>query len=805
MPNLFRDAAHGFRLLLKTPSLTALAVLALGLGVGVNASIFSLSNALLYRPLLVPDLDRLIVVHATRKGADSIERISLADVLEWRAATQTIDSVSAVARATMNLTGSGEPIALEAARVSPPFFQALGAQPELGRSFLPTEEEKGSDHVVVLAHSFWETRFGMTPDILRRTIKLDGEEYQIVGVMPKDVQYPAAVQLWLPAAFSIQEKGAHAAFPYTLVGRLKPGVTIEKARSEFQALALRSEQKYPDSHANRGARVALLRKMVNGPEVEPFMRMLNGAALFVLLIACADVAGLQYARLSGRTREIAIRSAIGAGRARLIGQFLTESLVLAALGAGIGVLCGYWGAYVLRSSLPAEVARYVPGWSRLGIDRFALVYALGLSVAAGIVSGVAPAWFGSRTNLVDTLKTGGRGTTGNRSRQRIRSVLVVSEMVLTAVLLIGAGLMVSGVRSLAEPGRDLHPESALTLRIDLPDSRYAKAGQRARMQEDLLSAFSSLPGVSSVAFGNRLPYAGSGPAAAFTIQEQPVPRPGTEPAAQMQVIGGAYFETLRIRPEQGRLFDRRDGAGAPKVAIISEHLARRYFAGLDPLGKHLLCGSGEPVTVVGVVADIRQDPWDHKIDPVIYRPFRQAPAASVHFLVRTSADPRTLIPAAREKVARIDPEQPVKDTMTYAKVIDDTMVGLRYVASMMAVFAIIGLLLSAAGVYGVMAYAVSERTHEIGLRMALGANRTDVVWAFGRWGLMLAGAGLGFGVPAALGFASLLEGLLFGVGAYDPASFLGGVLVLCSAVALACYVPLRRALAVDPIVTLRAE
>jgi putative ABC transport system permease protein len=380
-------------------------------------------------------------------------------------------------------------------------------------------------------------------------------------------------------------------------------------------------------------------------------------------------------------------------------------------------------------------------------------------------------------------------------------------MVLTVVLLIGAGLMVSGVQRLAEPGRDIHPERSLTLRIDLPESRYPLPQQRAHIQEELLNAFASLPGAGSVAFGNWLPYAMSSGAMPFTVEEQPPARPGTEPTAQMQVVGGAYFQNLNIRLERGRLFDDRDGAGAPPVAIVSEHLARRFFPGQDPLGKHLRADlrttPGKPATIVGVVADIRLDPWDHAIDPVIYRPFRQSPKGAAQFLVRTSGDPQALIPAAREQVARIAPNQPVRDIMTYAKVIDDSLVGLRYVASMMAVFGVIGLLLSAAGIYGVMAYSVSERRHEIGVRMTLGARSTDIVWMLGRWGLTLTGVGLGIGVPAAFGLASLLANLLFGVGAYDPVSFAGGVLVLCAAVMFACYVPVRRALAVDPIMTLR--
>lgn len=809
MRSLIQDARYGLRVLLKSPGLTAVATLALGLGVGVNTAVFSLADVLLYRPLLVPDLERLATVHATRKGSSEMLGVSLPDVLNWRAGASTMESLSTVSRLRLSLTGSGEPERLEAARVSPEFFRALGAQLAIGRPFLPQEEEKGRDHVVILTHSLWESRYGKNPEVLKRTIKLEGEEYQIVGVAPKDLEYPNGVQLWVPASFSVEQKSAHSIFSYSLIGRLKPGLSIEQANAEFQSLAQRSEREHPDSHANRSARVDLVRKVLMGPEVEPFMRMLTGAVLFVLLIACADVASLQFARLSGRTHEIAIRSAVGAGRGRLMRQFLMESALLAAVGAAAGIICGYWGTYVLRSSLPANVARYTPGWSRLGIEWHALFYALGVSAAAGIAAGVAPAWFASQTNLVDMLKAGGRGASGTRARRRIRSVLVASQIALTVVLLIGASLMVRGVQHLAEPGQDIHPESVLTLHLELPESRYQKPEQRVRFQEQLLAAFGALPGAGPAAFGSWLPYAVYGGGAPFTVEEQPPPRPGAEPTALLQVVGGAYFQNLRIGLERGRWFDQRDGEGAPEAAVISDHLARRYFPGEDPLGKHLRIGArhapGKPAVIVGVVADIRLNPWDHDIEPVVYRPFRQAPDRFVHFFLRTTRDPHALMAAAREQVTRLDPDQPVRDIMTYAKVIDDNLVGLRYVATMMAVFGAIGLLLSAAGIYGVMAYSVSERTREIGLRMALGARATTVVWMLGRWGLTVTGVGLAVGVSAALGLANLLQNMLFGVGMYDPASFAGGVMVLLGAVMLACYVPARRALAVDPIVTLRTE
>jgi putative ABC transport system permease protein len=802
---MLHDLRYALRILRKSPGFTAIAVLALGLGVGVNTAVYSLTSVLIYRPLLVPDLDRLITVQATREGSNSSQDVSAPDLVDWRAESHTVENLAAVSRRILTLTGGGEPVSVVAGRVSPAFFDALGVKPSLGRAFLPAEEKPGNDRVLLLSHSLWQARYQADAAILGRTLKLNGEDYQVLGVMPRDFEYPPGVQLWVPAAFTNDERSAHASFSLELIGRLKSGASLAQADAEFRLLAQRSARKYPDSHAGRSARVALLREFVNGDEAKPFMRMLTGAVLFVLLIACANVAGLQFARISLRTREVAVRSAVGAARSRLIRQFLVESLLLGGLGALAGLAFAQWGTSILRGALPASVARYVPGWSRLAIDGHALIYAIVTALAAGIAAGIAPAWLASKASLLEGLREGGRGMSGGRARQRIRGILVVTEIVLAAVLLIGAGLMVSGVQNLTEPAPGIRPERALILRVSLPETRYPTAARQARFEDQLLLSLASLPGAESAALSSALPYASGSHPATFVIEGRPLPKPGTEPAAQRQAVSVDYFQNLRIRLLRGRLFDARDGETAPPVALISQHLARRYFAGENPIGQRLRIGQVPWCTIIGVVADIRRDPWDHDIAPVIYRPFLQDPSPRVHFLVRAAGDPNGLVPAARAQLARLDPDQPVEDIKTYRKAIDDRLVGLRYVASMMAVFGALALLLSAVGVYGITAYSVSERTHEIGLRKALGAQDRAIVWMVARWGILLLGCGLALGVPAALGLASLLQNLVFGVGAYDPVSFISGILLLAVAAFAACYLPVRRALSVDPIVTLRAE
>ena len=401
----------------------------------------------------------------------------------------------------------------------------------------------------------------------------------------------------------------------------------------------------------------------------------------------------------------------------------------------------------------------------------ALPYAMGLSVASGALAGIAPALLASRADLVEGLKAGGRGMSASRGRQRIRGTLVVTEMVLAVVLLVGAGLMVNGVQRLAEPGPNIHPEKVLTLWMNLPETRYPKPQQQARFQDDVLHRFASLPGVRSAALASALPYASPPSEVIFAIEGRAVPPAGTEPSGERAAVSAAYFENLRIQLQKGRLFDDRDRDGAPSVAIVSQHLARRYFAGEDPVGRRVRLGPADAknpwCTIVGVVADIRRNPWDHEIDPVIYQPFRQAPGQRAYFVLRTAGDPLALVGAARAEVARVDPDQPVQDIRTYRKTMDHALVGLVYVASMMAVFGVIALLLSAAGVYGVMACSVAERAREIGLRMALGAQDRDVVWMVGRWGVLLTAGGLALGIPAAFGLAGLLKNLVYGVGAHD--------------------------------------
>ncbi len=807
LPKTLRYSA---RMLAKSPGFTAVAVLALGLGIGANTAIYSLADVLLFRPLELPDLDRVVTVIGTQKAnKKSFDRVAPADFLDFQRQTRTIENLGAGVEANLNLTGDGEPERVASARASVSFFKALGAQPAEGRIFLNGEDTPGQDRVVILGHALWTGRFASDPHILKRTIQLEGQAYRVVGVMPKDFRYPPGVDLWIPLAMDANERRQRAAMQFDVVGRLKDGVSVAQANSELEALAERVSELDPESHRHRTVRVELLREYVSGNLVADFMMMLMGSVAFVLLIACSNVANLQFARVSLRSKEMAIRTALGASRFRLLRQFLLESSLLGILGAMVGLLFAYWGLDIMRTGLPAEVQRYLPGWERLGINSRVLWFTLVAAILAGVVSGIVPAWFGSRADLNETLKESGRGTSSGVRRHRIRSVLVVGQIVLALVLMVGAGLIAKGSALVTDPAPGLDPAHALSMRISLPESKYAGQTEIAAFEERLVRSLQTISGASAAAVATNLPYSGNSTGANFTIEGRDARESGTPPSAINNCISADYFHALHLPLRAGRSFTDRDGKDAPLVAIVSRSLANQYFPGTNPIGRHIKIGlpsmDSPWLTIVGIVADLRRDPFDKFYRPAMYRPYQQHASRSFDALIRTSGDPKALSAAARAQVSGIDPEQPVYEFKTLAELFNNQLAGLRFLAVLMGVFGFVALFLASIGVYAVMAYSVNERTHEIGVRMALGARQPDVVWMVVRRGLVLTGTGLLIGLPVTLGMARLLANLLFGVNEYDPATFGKGLVVLAGAALLACYIPARRATRVDPMVTLRTE
>lgn len=807
---MVQNLRYAIRMLSKNPGFTAAAVLALGLGIGANSAIYSLADVLIYRPLLIPDIDRaVIVVGSAKTNRKAFDQVSPADFIDFERDVRSIEQLAAATQTSLNITGDGEPERVSGARVSAGFFTGLGAQPALGRMFLASEDSPGANLEAILSHSLWRNHYASDPNILARGIRLEGQTYRIVGVMSKDFSYPPDTDLWIPMAMDARERNMRTAGILTVIGRLKPGSSLTAARAEVEALGERIAERFPESHRNRAYRVELLREYVSGNLVADFVRMLLASVAFVLLIACSNVANLQLARVSMRSKEIAVRAALGAGRFRIVRQFLTESVLLGLLGAGLGVVLAYWGLALMRPALPASVVRQLPSWNRLGVDSHVLLFTLTIATLASLIAGIVPAWFGSRADLNETLKESGRGTSTSARRHRLRGALVVGQIVLALVLLVGAGLLAKGSRLVSDPAPNLDPATALTMRMTLADSKYARPVDVAAFEQKFVPALRALPGVTAATLVSNIPYSGSWGNVNFTIEGRDPRAAGPSATAVNQRISPDYFRAFHLPLREGRGFTEADGRDAPNVAIISRAFANRFFAGQSPLGRRVKVGlaseGSDWMTIVGVASDVRQIPFDKTYRPVLYRPFQQWPARGFDVLIRTSGDPKQLEAAARARLTAIDPDQPIFQLKTLDQLFDDQLSGFRFLSVLMGIFGLVALFLSGIGVYAMMAYSVNERTHEIGVRMALGARAADVLWLVVRRGLVLTAIGLAIGLPATIALARLIANLLFGVNEYDPAVFATGLVVLTGAAALASYIPARRATRVDPIITLRTE
>jgi putative ABC transport system permease protein len=626
--------------------------------------------------------------------------------------------------------------------------------------------------------------------------------------MGKDVDFPPSAQLWVPLAMDAKEKAIRNSHYVSPLARLNPGVSMAEAQAEMRTIQGRIQEAFPQTEKGWIARVVPLRNFAAGEYSRQYSILLWWAVLFVLLIACANVANLQLARSTARQKEFAVRAALGAGRWRVVRQLLTESVLLSLAGAGIGLVLAEWGIDLILSHMPPEVARYIPAWKHIGLDREAFAYSLGIALLAGLVSGIAPAFQSSKLDLNEELKEGGRSSTAGRARHRLRNAFVVAEVALSLILLMGAGLMVKGVRSLINLNQNFAPESVLTMRIQLPESKYKDPPARVRFYEQALQQLEAVPRIKSAAVVTRVPFGDGGLTDDFTVEGKPT-KPGELHSAHFESISSNYFRLMNIPLLRGREFTDQDAADSTPAAVISENLARRYWPGENPLGKKLKRGledSKNPwATVVGVVGEIKYDPWDRADFPVLYLPFRQAPHSYSYVTIRTEGDPTSFIAAVRSRIASVDPDQPIFDIFTLEKVIRNQILGLSYVAVMLTVTGVIALVLAAVGVYGVMAYAVTERTHEIGVRIALGARPRDVVRLVLTRGVFITAVGVAIGLPISVLLARLLASLLFGVAATDLATFFDITLLLSAIALLACYIPARRAMLVDPMIALRYE
>ena len=810
MNTLWQDARYGMRMLRKSPGFTLVAIFALALGIGANSAIFSVVNAMMLRPLPYADPDRLVVVWETNPNLSSTflrthNEASPANFRDWREQNTVFESIGAYRWNTFNLTGTDSPEQLLGNRATASLFRTLGVKPLVGRTFTEEEDAAGAARTVVLSYGLWQRRFGGDPAVVGKQITLDAESHTVVGVMPQAFEFPnASVELWTPLALDARgaaRRGAH--YLYTRA-RLKPGVTIRQAQAEMNNIAAGLRRQYPDTNADRDVRIVPAHE-----DAVEFARggllVLLGAVGFVLLIACANVANLSLARATARHKELSIRAALGASRLRMIRQMLTESVLLSLAGGVFGVLLAMWGLDLLLASVPREFALNFHGWNRIKLDRFVLGFTVLISFATGLLFGIVPALHATKTDLNESLKEGARGSTGH-ARRHFRDGLVVAEVALALVLLVGAGLMLkSFVRLLdVKPGFD--PKNVVTMGVSLPEARYQKPEQWADFYRRLVERLRAQPGVESASVINSLPMGGNGGTTTFVLEGRPAPPKGQYPEANFRLAGTDYFKTLRIPLLRGRVFTEQDAKGKPLVAVVSETFARVYYPNEDPVGRRVLDTDGtRPTEIVGVVGDVKHWGLDDEPEPYIYMAHAQSPDSGMTIAVRSAVDPAGMAAAVRRETQAMDRDLPVFDIKSLEQRLDESSSQRRLTVFLLGIFACVAVLLAAVGIYGVMAYSVTQRTHEIGIRMALGARTADVVRLVLRQGMTLAAVGVGVGVVASLALTKLIKAMLFRVSPSDPVTFAVVALSLAAVALLACYLPARRATRVDPMIALRYE
>jgi putative ABC transport system permease protein len=796
---VLNDLRYAIRTLRKSPGFTAVAVVCLALGIGANTTVFSAVNTLLLRPLPFADPDRVMLVEGRTARGEDFESLSYPEYRDI-ADAGVFAATSAHTSRTVNLGGIDEPERLRASRVSASLFPLLGLRPVLGRNLGP-EEDEGGGTVVLLSDGLWRRRFAADPRVVGRAVTINGEPHTVIGVMPRGVRFPETTDLWLPLAPG--EAREHRDWrQYEVLARLRPGTSVAQARAAAAALAARMAERYPEASAGRGLSVRPYREQV-ASQVRPMMLVMLGAVGFVLLIACANVANLLLARATMRRREISIRLALGASRARVVRQLLSESLLLALGGGGLGALLGAWGMTGVRALLPLDELAY---WMEFGVDGRVLLMTLAAALGAAAVFGLAPALQATKPDLVAALRDGARGSTGGRRGGRVRGSIVVAQLALSLVLLVGATLMMRSFLRLHAATPGFRTEHVLTFETSLQGARYAEDSAVAAAYDALLARLRSVPGVEAVGAVSQLPV-GMCCSTTLYFPEGKAYRGAVAPSARISVVSPSYFDALGIPLLAGRAFDRRDTHEAPPVAIVNRTLADREWPRESPIGKRLRWGADDTtwVTVVGVVPPVKQRELTELDRPQVYVPHAQAGWRSMGVVVRAAGSPAALAGAVRAAARAFDPDLPVSRLRTMDELVRRRMFQPRVYGIMFGVFGLAALLLASLGLYGVMAYAVAQRTQEIGVRMALGARPADVLRLIVRTGARLAAIGLAIGLPAAFATARVLRGALYGVGVADPATFVGIPILLAAVALLASYVPARRAARVDPVVALRAE
>ncbi|HEY3743481.1 MAG TPA: ABC transporter permease [Bryobacteraceae bacterium] len=808
LDGLLAEIRPTLRSLRRNPGFALFAILTLALGIGANTAIFSVADAFIFKPLPYSSADRLVMIHARAPGDTTLASpVSPADYLDIQSRSTSFDRIAAFEQVDFNLaeSGSSNPEAVYSTNVTPDFFATLGVQPLLGRAFGPGDDLPGNNQVAVLSYGLWQDRFAADPTIIGRRIKLNGRTFSVIGVMGKAMRFPAGSRLWAPLTLTPQEREIRETHSLRLLGRLKPGATEPQARSELGTIMTALARTYPRTNQGWSAFPQPLHRYITGELTSQFSLLLLGAVFFVLLIACANVMSLQFARISGRQRELALRAALGASRWRIIREIAIENILLSLAAAAVSLIFSAWSLDVILSYMPGDVVAYIAGWDNIQLDARALAFTVAAALFGGLLSGVIPA-LRTRPDVNDALKEGGRSATLGRGRTRSRGILVVAQIAAACVLLAGAGLMLRGSHSLLDVNQSLRPASILTMQLVLTDKNYGQADQRTAFYDRMLDRLSILPGVEAATLVSNAPYGVNEIRAPYTVEGQLAVNASERKSAQLQVISPNYLDTLGIRLIAGRAFSQADGPKSQPVAIVSEKFATRNWPTSTALGRHIrLSNETAWLTVVGVVKDVRYDPWVTEAAPTIYQPYRQAPLYYTYIAIRGKGDPLSLAAPARQTIAALDIERPLFELKTLDRVISNKIIGLSYVAVMLAVLGAIAIILSAAGIYSLMAYLVTERTHEIGIRLALGAGPQEILrgMLLRSGSLILAGLTIGLGISIPL--ARLLSSLIYGVAPNDPTTYAGAALLLVIVALTACYVPARRAMSVNPIIALRRD
>ncbi len=799
MQSFWQDLRYGAYIFWNNPMSTLVAILTLALGIGANTAIFSVVNAVLLRPLPYPDSARLVRLWESNQEANLPRfSVSFANFVDWQEQNQVFEKMAAYREDGFNLTSGDEPERLKGARVTAGFFSMIGVLPTAGRAFLDEEDRAGAGRVVIISQTLYKRRFATEKNPLGQQLQIDGAPHTIVGIMPDGFNFPQnEAELWVPYALT-EAQGNREAHFLRVIARLKPNVEIEQARTDLNTIAEGLEQAFPAT--NKGWRVTMLslHESISG-DVRLALFVLLGAVGLVLLIACANVANLMLARATSRSKEMAVRAALGASRARLIRQLLTESLLLSLLGGIGGVLLASWGIGLLVSLNPTNLPRL----NEVQVDASMLAFTLGVSLLTGLLFGSAPAWQATRRKMHDSLKDGSRSTTG--SGRRIGNVLVIVEVALALMLMIGAGLLIRSFLLLREVQPGFNTAQTLTFELNVSLSKYATGDRRSAVIKQAVERLSALPGADFVGVTHRLPLKGNS-GTSFHIEGQPPPSSPAEKNVNYRSVSGDYFQALGMTLLRGRTFTADESWQSSGAVIINQALARRYWPDQDPLGQRIKLGPQRRwLTIVGIVADVKESGLDQEAEGGLYLPYVEWPVPSVTFVIRTTNDPLGLAAAVRREIQTVDQEQAVSNISTLERLMDETVAQPRFNTLAFLLFAATAVLLSALGIYSLIAYTVSQRTREIGIRMALGAQPIEVLRLVIRQGMGLALAGVGIGLVAAFALARMLRTLLFNVSASDLTTYTLMAILLTGVALVACLVPARRATKVDPMIALRAE